>query len=196
MTASVFRPALAPAALVAGLLCLPACGKKHADDGGAGGADQEPPLSTRATRPVSINNLKIIGLALLNYMDVNGTLPVGIADTSGQVGLSWRVQILPYIEQEALYKQFKLDEPWDSDHNKKLLDQMPKTYASAGKEPPAGHTFYRGFGGPHGMFFATNPSAAPGKGPRGRNVGSVQDGFSNTLMVVEAGEAVPWTKPD
>ena len=37
--------------------------------------------------------------------------------------------ILPYIEQDALYKEFHQDEPWDSEHNKKLIDKMPVTYA-------------------------------------------------------------------
>src|SRR5262249_29159759 len=43
--------------------------------------------------------------------------------------LSWRVAILPYIGQRALYQRFRLNEPWDSKHNKKLLAQMPKVFA-------------------------------------------------------------------
>jgi hypothetical protein len=57
-------------------------------------------------------------------------LPTDIVDKNGKVLLSWRVLLLPYLEEGALYKQLKLDEPWDSKHNKKLLEKMPKVFAS------------------------------------------------------------------
>ncbi len=58
-----------------------------------------------------------------------GAFPTAaILDKNGKPLLSWRVALLPYIEQDALYRQFKLDEPWDSEHNKKLIAQMPKIY--------------------------------------------------------------------
>src|SRR5262249_30142494 len=82
-----------------------------------------------ASRTRSANNLKQIGLAMHNYHDVNGAFPpAAVCDKTGKPMLSWRVLILPYIEQDALYKEFKLDEPWDSEHNKKLLAKMPKVY--------------------------------------------------------------------
>src|SRR5262249_47458476 len=99
-------------------------------------------------------------------------------------GLSWRVAILPYLGEDKLYKQFKLDEPWDSEHNKKLIEKMPKVYAPPqGVEAKPGHTFDRMFDGPGTMF-------------RMKTLAAVPDGKSNTLMVVEAGEPVIWTKPD
>src|SRR5207249_2954876 len=76
------------------------------------------------------NNLKQIGLAMHSYHDTYKHLPMhAIYSKDGKTPLlSWRVAILPYIEQNNLYMQFKLDEPWDSAHNKKLLEMMPKTY--------------------------------------------------------------------
>ncbi len=69
---------------------------------------------------------------MLNYHDTIGHFPAqAIYDKNGKPLLSWRVQILPYIEQQPLYNEFHLDEPWDSEHNKKLLGKMPKTYASS-----------------------------------------------------------------
>jgi Protein of unknown function (DUF1559) len=97
--------------------------------------------------------------------------------------LSWRVAILPYMNYDSLYKQFKLDEPWDSAHNKRLLAQMPAEFAAPAADRASGQTQYRIFTGPQ----AIRP---------GTNLASFSDGTSNTLLVVEAVESVPWTKPD
>jgi hypothetical protein len=64
-------------------------------------------------RARSSNNLKQIALALHNYADVNGQFPRDVYDTNGKAILSWRVHLLPYVEQDQLFKQFKMDEPWD-----------------------------------------------------------------------------------
>jgi hypothetical protein len=81
----------------------------------------------------STNNLKQIALAMHNYLSVYNTFPPAyIASKDGKPLLSWRVQILPYIEEGRLYEEFHLDEPWDSEHNKALVAKMPKIYA-----PPA-----------------------------------------------------------
>src|SRR5207244_2364868 len=109
---------------------------------------------------------------------------------NGKPLLSWRVLILPYIEQDALYRQFKLDEPWDSPHNLKLLPLMPKIYAPVGAKPKEPHsTYYQAIVGPGAAWEHTKD----GKGMRIQNF---TDGTSNTITVAEAREAVPWTKPD
>jgi hypothetical protein len=147
-------------------------------------------------RQISSNNLKQIGLAMHTVADVyNGSLPAGIYDSNGNVGLSWRVAILPFIEQESLYKQFKLNEPWNSEHNKKLIPLMPKTYAAPGQEPNNGLTYYRSFTGPE-TAFPTPMRGAAGQPAFGLKFSGVQDGLSNTGIVVEAGDPVEWTKPD
>jgi hypothetical protein len=152
-----------------------------------------------ATRIQSQNNLKQIGLAIINDADTNNGQMVAPAmcDKDGTPLLSWRVAILPYLEQESLYMQFHLDEPWDSPHNKKLIEKMPKVYAH-GADPDAnkrGETHYRVFTGPQTPF----PDAVPpyeAHRSSGRFPGSFTDGTSMTILVVEAAEAVPWTKPD
>src|SRR5262245_11036025 len=102
-----------PAALLAGVALAAPAGHQ--------------PESTIVQRRASANNLKQIGLALHNYHDTYGKLPpAAICDKAGKPLLSWRVAILPFIEQNALYKQFKLDEPWDSEHNKKLAEVLVK----------------------------------------------------------------------
>jgi hypothetical protein len=165
------------------------------------GARQDPSPDPEETAPQptprdlvrSVNNLKQIGLAMHNYHDVYKRFPAAaIADKAGKPLLSWRVAILPFIEQDTLYKEFKLDEPWDSAHNKKLLAKMPDVYGLPGtKGMPRNATFYRVFTGPGTVFPTTD-----GKPQPGLSVAQITDGTSNTLMVVEAGKAVPWTKPD
>ena len=102
---------------------------------------------------------------------------------------SWRVLLLPYIEQEGLYKQFRLDEPWDSPHNLTLLPKMPGAYAPPGKAGlvPAHHTVCHVFVGKGAAFEGKEGLRVPEDFP---------DGSFNTFLVVEAGEPVPWTKPE
>ncbi|HEY8506695.1 MAG TPA: DUF1559 domain-containing protein [Gemmataceae bacterium] len=137
---------------------------------------------------VSQNNLKQIGLAIHNYHDVNGHLPANVVGKDGKVLLSWRVLLLPYLEQEELYKQFKLDEPWDSEHNRKLVEKMPEVFRSPVQDRKlVGKTTYLAPVGKDTIF--------PGEPIR---IQDISDGTSNTIMVVEASDprAVIWTRPD
>jgi hypothetical protein len=137
----------------------------------------------------STNNLKQIGLAMHGYADTTGALPpAAVCDKTGKPLLSWRVLILPYVEEGELFKEFKLDEPWDSDHNKKLLARMPKVYSIPGLTKPGGtDTHYRVFVGNGAGFDWLRGMRFPNDFP---------DGTSNTLLCVTAATAVPWTKPD
>ncbi len=88
-------------------------------------------------RPHCTNNLKQISLALQMYHDTHGTFPPAyIADEDGRPMHSWRVLILPYIEENQLYDQYDFDEPWNGSNNRRLADQMPDVFAC----PSAGHT--------------------------------------------------------
>ena len=121
------------------------------------------------------------------YHDTFGTLPpAAICDQKGKPLLSWRVAILPYIEQTVLYQEFKLDEPWDSEHNKKLIPRMPQIYVLPAAPQKAGETYYRVFVGGGAVFDLA----------KGVPIASITDGTSNTILCVEASESVPWTKPD
>src|SRR6185437_3736578 len=113
------------------------------------------------------------------FSDKNGNRlpPHAIYDKNGKPLLSWRVMILPYLEQQDLYKQFHLNEAWDSEHNKKLLAKMPKTYASARDEKTLKDhtTYYQGFVGKGAFFEGKQGLRFPQEFP---------DGTSNTLMIV------------
>ncbi len=154
------------------------------------------PESDARSRQISSNNLKQIGLAWHNFHSVSNAFPAGIYDASGQkLGLSWRVAILPYIEQVNLYKQFKLNEPWDSENNKKLIPLMPKTYAPPGGGGKPGFTYYRAFTGA-GTVLPPPAPGTPGKDAFGLGFLKILDGTSNTAIVAEAADPVEWTKPD
>jgi tetratricopeptide (TPR) repeat protein len=144
-------------------------------------------IALAADRITSTNNLHRIALAMHVYHDRHGTLPpAAIHGRDGKPLLSWRVAILPDLGEEALYREFKLDQPWDSPHNKKLLARIPKVYVSPrGAARESSTTYYQVFHGKGAAF----------EGTRGVNLQDFPDGIANTLLVVEAGEPVPWTQP-
>jgi prepilin-type processing-associated H-X9-DG protein len=141
-----------------------------------------------AQRAQSTNNLKQLALAMHIYHDANKAFPPAATSKGGKSLLSWRVQILPYIEQNDLYNEFHHDEPWDSDHNKKLIEKMPKLYASPAIDLKPGMTTYLVPTG-KGMVF---------NGDQKTGIAQIRDGTSNTIMIVEADadKAVEWTRPD
>jgi hypothetical protein len=143
-----------------------------------------------AGKAQSQNNLKVMAMGLMNYQDLNlGQLPAAaICDKNGKPLLSWRVVILPFIEQQNLYSQFKLDEPWDGPNNRRLLAQMPLIYRLPGDDAtPPDHTHYQVFVGNGAAFDRTRSHRVPQ---------DFTDGISRTILIVEAEKAVPWTKPD
>src|SRR5262249_11860881 len=103
--------------------------------------------------------------------------------------LSWRVAILPFLNEEALYQQFKLDEPWDSTHNLVLAAKTPSVYALPSffdKGEPPNTTCFQVFVGPGAAFEGKTGLVMPHDFP---------DGTSCTLLVAVAEEPVVWTKP-
>ena len=151
------------------------------------------PQGVQADRPEedakkSQDNLKKIVLAMFTYHKAHGHFPdSAIRDEKGSPLLSWRVALLPHLNEAELYRSFKLDEPWDSAHNKALLRKMPAVYRLPGAKPSRDAvTFYRVFIGKGTAF----------EGREGLRINDIRDGLGNTLMVVEATEAVAWTKQD
>ncbi|HJZ93068.1 MAG TPA: DUF1559 domain-containing protein [Gemmataceae bacterium] len=146
------------------------------------------PQGPPADRVRSANNLKQLMLALHNYHDAYDHFPTDIRDKDGKPLLSWRVRILPYVEHEGLYRQFKLNEPWDSEHNKKLIAKMPKVFRSPRQaDTLKDQTTYLA---PLGPGFIWDD-------PKGVKISQITDGTSNTIALVEADDdrAVVWTRP-
>jgi len=145
-----------------------------------------------AARTQSMNNLKQILLAMHNYHDVYRHFPAAYGmKKDGTKLLSWRVYLLPYLEQEPLYREFHLDEPWDSDHNKKLISKMPKVFASPSLPAELAAKGMASYVAPIGEKTIF-------EGSEGTFIAKITDGTSNTIGVLEADaeHSVIWTKPD
>jgi hypothetical protein len=147
-------------------------------------------LERRSAITQSDHNLRQIGLAMQNYHSAHKHFPLpGSVSPQGKSLLSWRVEILPFVEELPLYKQFHLDEPWDSPNNRPLIDKMPAVYRlpiSRNEEP--GRTHYLLPVGNGAGFSADKPT----------EIKDITDGTSNTIMIVEVDDdhAAIWTKPD
>jgi hypothetical protein len=155
-------------------------------------------------RQKSANNLRQIGIALHNYHDVYGQFPPAVVyNGDGQPLYSWRVLILPFLEQENIYRQFKLDEPWDSPNNRNLSQLRILVYEDSGRSLPPGNTVYLGFNGKDTVFESDprgglEPLTNPGGRFRSKTrvrFADIADGTSNTILVAEATDPVPWAKP-
>jgi hypothetical protein len=142
-----------------------------------------------AQRVKRMNDLHQLSIAALNdEMKAGRFPPAASRDPNGKPLLSWRVHLLPFLDGGEIYKEFHLDEPWDSEHNKKLIAKMPGFFRGDPKDGvPEGHTtvmVFTGAGTPFGV-------------EKGISSAQIADGSSNTISFVVAGpdKAVPWTKP-
>jgi Protein of unknown function (DUF1559) len=169
------------AIVLLGALCFSGCG------------ESERTLDLKARR-------KVIDINLAMHWDLdasraprtpeNFAFPIAICDANGHKLLSWRVRILPYLGQDALYKKFHVNEPWDSPHNVQMIAEMPEAFAAPGGDSrldKQGKTRFLAISGDETVF---------GKNDVMR-YSHIPDGPSRTiwLVVVDPDQAVEWTKP-
>jgi prepilin-type processing-associated H-X9-DG protein len=174
-------------------------------------------------RHETVNHLKRIGLAFHNYHSTYNHFPSPVlyGGKSGKVPYSWRVAILPFVEQQKLYDQYNFDEPWDGPNNRKLIDKMPAVYSYPlidGSPSSTTNSSYYVLTGPHtALAESTVEVNNTGRGRGGRDQGpfevnvpravspearfpagisAITDGTSNTILAVEAKRDIPWTKPE
>jgi uncharacterized protein (TIGR03067 family) len=138
------------------------------------------------------NNLKHLGLAFHNYHDTYKVFPASRGGRfhgkpkEGEPPCSWRVAILPFIEQNDLFEQYHSDEPWNSEHNLTLLEKMPEVYRRPGDAATSTVTGYVGFVGENTALGNSEP----------KRIRDMIDGTSNVVLLVEAKTKTPWTKPE
>lgn len=141
-----------------------------------------------ARRSWCTNNLKQIVLALANYEQEHGALPPAYtADANGRPLHSWRTLILPYLQQEALYRTIDLSKPWNDPANARALEAMPSEFRCPDMAGPRNTTTFLAITGPDAYLDPRRP----------RRVAEITDGTSSTLAVIEADDehAVPWMAP-
>ncbi|MEX2121262.1 MAG: DUF1559 domain-containing protein [Pirellulales bacterium] len=141
-----------------------------------------------ARRSQCSSNLKQIGTAMYNYHDHYGSFPPAfIADENGQPMHSWRVLLLPYLEQKNLYDQYDFNEPWNGPNNSRLAASMPPEYACVSSSNLGqGITSYVVVAGQGTAF----------DGSKAARFKDIRDGVANTLLVVESsGTQINWLEP-
>jgi hypothetical protein len=134
------------------------------------------------------DNLRKIAAAMRAYHDEHGHFPPAhVADDKGRPRHSWRVLLLPYVGEQALYDQYQFDEPWNSRHNQTLIKSVPNVYACPdGADSEFGETSYVVICG-NGMLFDKDQV---------RSIASITDRPANTLLVVEVdNSAISWSEP-
>lgn len=140
-----------------------------------------------ARRSQCSNNLKQIALAMHNYHDVYGCFPPAyVADETGKPLHSWRVLLLPFLEQQALYEAYNFDEPWDSPANQQIASTVVPVYNCPSTTMPGPQTSYVMLVGPNTIS----------DGASCTSIADITDGSSNTAMVIEAtGSGIGWAEP-
>ena len=141
-----------------------------------------------ARRMQCANNLKQLGLAMHIYHDTHNTFPPAYTvDKNGKPLHSWRVLLLPYLEQTALYSEIRLDEPWDSEYNSQFHDVVIAAFQCPSNRfaMPGANCCYTAIIGENTVF----------TGPKGIGMASITDGTSNTVMFAECRTPFCWMDP-
>lgn len=131
------------------------------------------------TNKSALYNLKLIGIALHSYESDHHRFPDAVQIGPKDIPHSWRVSILPYLGLQELYKQYKLEEPWDSPNNSRVLKSMPTVYQGLSE---GSHTSVMGFVGPETSF--------------GKSLAVLSRGSDLTVMAASIKTEIPWTKPE
>jgi len=145
----------------------------------------EQPLTPQQVFQQRVRSMQTLSDAIRRYYEDHGCFPPAVISVAGRKLLSWRVALLPYLGEEELYKEFALDQPWNSVRNRKILERMPRVYEGLGCAPY------------HTPYVAIVGDAYGFRELHGRTHDEFTDGLENTVVVMEVHEslAVPWTEP-
>jgi hypothetical protein len=161
-------------------------------------------VESATCRAISQNNLKSIGLALHQFHDRYGRFPpAALIGPDGKPWHSWRVLVLPFLDQEDLHHEYRWDEPWNGPNNRKLLSRMPEVFSDPIHGMNHSHyTHYVAITGPGMAFSADGHRFDPDRFDlmrlQGRSIDHFTDGTSNTILVgpVSPDRQILWMKPE
>src|SRR5262245_35909985 len=127
-------------------------------------------------------------MAVASYESSNGYFPPAyLRGPDGKPWHSWRILLLPFIEQDPLFKLYRFDEPWNGPYNAQLADRMPQQYAYHKK---------RNSGLIETNYLAVVGSATMWPGATARKRDEIKDGASTTILIVENhGLGIHWMEP-
>jgi prepilin-type processing-associated H-X9-DG protein len=150
-----------------------------------------PSVREAARRTECGNRIRQLALAMHSHHDNARRLPDTSIENEGNPPLSWRVDLLPYLEASALREKYDVRHPWDSSAN----TPVAKTLVSNFQCPSSWHLqddqdrFYT-----H-VSAVTGPKTCFENG-KGIALDDIADGTSNTILLVEAaGQLIVWTEP-
>jgi hypothetical protein len=133
------------------------------------------------------HRLKCLGLAIQDYHTRHGTLPPAfVADADGKPMHSWRVLILPFLEERELYESYDFSEPWDSPNNRLLIERMPPVFSSPFSSAEPGRTSFAAVVGPSTVW----------PGAEAITLDDIGDRSPETIFLVEIADSdIAWTEP-
>lgn len=142
-----------------------------------------------AQTAMSTNQLKQVGLAVHNYHSAYRELPPAfVTDSSGNPMWSWRVSLLPFLEEQGRWEQWHQDQAWDSAANSPLNLPLPATYASPSDQDPTSDQTH--------VFAVRHPSGMM-SGQPGLTFADTSDGLSNTILAVYLPDrTTSWSAPE
>ncbi|HVW39292.1 MAG TPA: DUF1559 domain-containing protein, partial [Pirellulales bacterium] len=132
-----------------------------------------------------LEKLGRLAAAFNAYHAAHGHYPAAaVAGPDGKTLHSWRVELLPYLGEQQLFDDYQLDEPWDGEHNKQLIERMPDVY-SGRQSPNHGEAEYYVVTGRGTLFEGNAPATRE----------SIADAPGETILVLQGRRRIPWTKP-
>jgi hypothetical protein len=138
-----------------------------------------------------MNNLKQIGWAAHNHADIHKHFPPGATfDKNGAALHGWQTYLLPFVEEDKLFKRIDLARPWNDAKNADAMKQRINIFLHPAVDPATHGKSAEGFALTH---YAGNVHVFPGKGMK---FDDITDGLSNTLLAGEVAKGFkPWSMP-